>query len=41
MSKEKSYKTKFCSSWNEYVYKQIDGSEELFSWVHPVLCDPF
>ena len=41
MSKEKSYKTKFCPSWKEYVYRRIDGSEELFSWVQPVFVDPF
>ena len=40
MSKEKSYKTKFCPSWNEFVYKRTDGSEELFSWVQPVFSDP-
>ena len=37
MSKEKCYKTKFCPSWKEYVHKRTDGSEELFSWVRPVL----
>ena len=41
MSKEKSYKPKFCPSWKEYVYKRTDGSEELFSWVQPVFGDPF
>ena len=41
MSKEKSYKTKFCPSWKEHVYKRTDGSEELFSWVQHVFGDPF
>ena len=40
-STEKSYKTKFCPSWKEDVYKQTDSSEELFSWVQPVFGDPF
>ena len=41
MSKEKTYKTQFCPSWKEYVFKRTDSSEESLNWMQPVFSDPF